>query len=304
MDIVMYLLDWYLNWSYHAGITLAFGSSGEKTFTTLNPSLPWDTVVKSELHILQAWPRNGDQSLVWVGAVVPSPKLGLWSNVKSQGPAVCVRQGSQGGCTIPEWWSECLITPAVLVGGPGEQELPSDVYGKGEAAAGEQQRCQETGQAAGPGQNPSTAVPGRRAQAGAGAAGAGAAGLSRNLGLSAGQGGIRTPGWGRTASLGMDKWDPAGTQLAPNTGCAAKGRKGRHTEPPGKQIRGPWWCLGENQKCSRLRAGATAAVPGGWQTSGCWAWAQSLGWGKISETERASRVLRPNKLFVVDIAQQ
>lgn len=95
-------------------------------------------------------------------------------------------------------------------------------------------------------------IPSQHSQAGA--AGIAAQGLSWSAGAQCRPGRNQdTPRGGRMASLGIDKRDPAGPRLrglAANTGCAAKGRKGHHTEPRAKQIRGPWWCLGENQKCS------------------------------------------------------
>lgn len=115
-----------------------------------------------------------------------------------------------------------------------------------------------SGAAASLGQDPITAEPGRTALPGWSCRSAGAqCRPGRNQ---------DTPRGVRMASLGIDKRDPAGARLrglAAHTSCAAKGRKGRHTEPRAKQIRGPWWCLGENQKCSRLRAGATAVGPAG-----------------------------------------
>lgn len=132
----------------------------------------------------------------------------------------------------------------------------------------ERQRGQVTGQAAeqqrGQGRS-STAVPVRRALPGWST---GIKGLSRVLGSVQAREEPGFPGesgwapWGRINVLLQD-------QAAPNAACAAKGRRGRHTEPPNpiqqnKSVAlGGVWVRTKNAAGCRLRAGATAAGPAG-----------------------------------------
>lgn len=91
---------------------------------------------------------------------------------------------------IPGWLHhprvlESLIAPAEFVGGSENRSHIQMFMERQRAAAGEQQRCQERGQAA-----EQQCLGGEHSQAGA----AGIKGLSRSAGLSAGQGGLRIPG--------------------------------------------------------------------------------------------------------------